>query len=1130
MGRKEKKPAVEVVPTARFSVLSVVANGMAGGGSGGGGAKSAKSAGSEERKSAGEKPAGGQSFGRRDFLRGIEASVQSMWEEEKFFEVDRNSDRGNGKFLVTFPYPYMNGRLHLGHAFSMTKAEFRANYERIKGRNVLFPFGFHCTGMPIQAAANKLREELAKFGCPPEFPASDTAPPPEKQQKTESGEKKGKGKKSKAVAKTGTGVVRTWNILKRMVPEAEIPEFVDPLKWLQYFPPYGMEDLKGFGASCDWRRSFITTSVNPYYDSFIRWQFAKLRDGGRVRFGTRPNVFSALDGQVCADHDRASGEGVGPQEYTLIKLRVRDEGLQGKLAALRGRDVFLAPATLRPETMYGQTNCFVLPDGDYGAYEVKGGDVLVMSARAAKGMAHQGYATGEWGAVTPVLEALKGWDLLGLPLAAPQAVYETVYTLPLLSISMGKGTGVVTSVPSDAPDDYAALRHLQEKADYRAKYNVTEAMCAFDVVPIIEIPGYGSTAAVAVCEKLKVKSPNDREKLAAAKDEVYLKGFTDGVMLVGPYAGRPVKEAKPLIRQEMIDAGLALPYYEPESRVVARSGDECVVALTDQWYLSYGDEDWTQQVLSHVRSDSFEAFARDVQGHFEHRAGWLGEWACSRRFGLGTQLPWDESWVIESLSDSTIYMAFYTLAHLLQGAGNLDGTEVGPSGLRPEDMTEAVWDHVFLGRPLPDGAPAAVAALREEFLYWYPMDLRVSAKDLIPNHLTMSLFTHSEIWKEDPSKWPRAMYANGHILVDAEKMSKSKGNFIMLHEGVRDYGADAVRFACADAGDTAEDANFARTTANAAILSLTTELDFIAEHSARVRDAADAGLRRAELPAWTFFDRAFALDMDRCVARADAKFSGMLFRDALKECWFTMLQARDRYRDWAAQTGAGMHAALLARWMEALVVMVAPFCPHWAEHAWRSVLKREGSVLRAGWPRCAAEDALVAQKQAFLLKAVQTFRRKAAKKGKKGKAPAGAKAGPASAAILVTNVWPQWKQLVLARLREVYAENGGAFPETFSKDFKAFAMDEANGIKPKMKFAMQFASFIKGTVAEVGPSAMNAEMAFDQAEFLRDHADYIAKQLELAKVTVHMADDDAAPGTDKDKESSQPGDPCLVML
>ena len=35
---------------------------------------------------------------------------------------------------------------------------------------------------------------------------------------------------------------------------------------------------------------------------------------------------------------------------------------------------------------------------------------------------------------------------------------------------------------------------------------------------------------------------------------------------------------------------------------------------------------------------------------------WLKEWACTHHFGTGTRLPWDEKWVIESLSDSTIYM------------------------------------------------------------------------------------------------------------------------------------------------------------------------------------------------------------------------------------------------------------------------------------------------------------------------------------------------------------------------------------------------------------------------------------------------------------------------------------------
>ena len=58
----------------------------------------------------------------------------------------------------------------------------------------------------------------------------------------------------------------------------------------------------------------------------------------------------------------------------------------------------------------------------------------------------------------------------------------------------------------------------------------------------------------------------------------------------------------------------------------------------------------------------------------------------------------------------------------------------------------------------------------KEFEYWYPFDLRVSAKDLIPNHLTMSLYNHVEIWKDRPEMWPKGIYCNGHIMVDAEKM------------------------------------------------------------------------------------------------------------------------------------------------------------------------------------------------------------------------------------------------------------------------------------------------------------------------------------------------------------------------
>jgi leucyl-tRNA synthetase len=91
---------------------------------------------------------------RRDKLIALEPRARSIWERHQYFMAEPNE---KPKFFSTFPYPYMNGTLHLGHAFSMSKVDFNAWYKRLCGYNVLFPFGFHCTGMPISAAAKKLK-------------------------------------------------------------------------------------------------------------------------------------------------------------------------------------------------------------------------------------------------------------------------------------------------------------------------------------------------------------------------------------------------------------------------------------------------------------------------------------------------------------------------------------------------------------------------------------------------------------------------------------------------------------------------------------------------------------------------------------------------------------------------------------------------------------------------------------------------------------------------------------------------------------------------------------------------------------------------------------------------------------
>ena len=78
------------------------------------------------------------------------------------------------------------------------------------------------------------------------------------------------------------------------------------------------------------------------------------------------------------DHDRDKGEGVGNQKYTAIKIKVL-EPFPACLQPLAGKQVFCLAGTLRPETMCGQTNAWILPEGDYAAFDA-GGDVAYVCA------------------------------------------------------------------------------------------------------------------------------------------------------------------------------------------------------------------------------------------------------------------------------------------------------------------------------------------------------------------------------------------------------------------------------------------------------------------------------------------------------------------------------------------------------------------------------------------------------------------------------------------------------------------------------------------------------------------------------------------------------------------------------
>ncbi|GBE58896.1 leucyl-tRNA synthetase [Babesia ovata] len=1077
-----------------------------------------------------------------------EKLVRALWQEGRVYDAAVPASRSADKYFCTFPYPYMNGRLHIGHAFSMSKAEFQARFQRTQGKAVLWPFGLHCTGMPIMACADKMKAELAEakdLGSSAPTANSEDLPVETTGSEEQAQEKdctKFSSKKSKLTAKSNVKMTQ-MEIMRHMgINDDEIPKFADPQHWLTYFSPLAIQDLQHFGTSVDWRRTFITTDRNPYYNAFVEWQFTRMKDLGTLHFGCRASIFSRSVMQPCADHDRAEGEGATAQEYTAIKMHLEEspfsvlDSLDAVYApykdVLASKQVFLLAATLRPETMYGQTNCFVLPEGsyevvlgfstpklhfnDFGVVEtivsveeaVKNCDCLyVASARSAMNMAYQGLvllrppqAPSTLSEVHSVARCT-GMDLIGSALRTPLSVHERIYVLPMLTISMEKGTGIVSCVPSDSPDDYMTLSEIRKKgAYYKEKYNVDALHCSLDAVPVIDIPGLGTCAAELVCQQEKVASSKDSVKLERCKEILYKRGFYEGVMAVGPYTGRKVSEVKEIIRDEMLKNEQAFVYYEPTKRVVARAGDVCIVALCNQWYTKFSDEAWKQRVLAHVSDPSrFTCYSESALNQVKHVVSWLDNWACSRSYGLGTVLPWEDikqnkNSLIESLSDSTIYMAYYTIAHYLQG--DIFGTTPGSLGLTAEQLTPEVFDYIFhLSDKTPSGLDAAMCdklrLMRDEFSYWYPVDLRTSGKDLIFNHLTMSLFVHNAIWGGVSSidAMPRSYLCVGHILVDAEKMSKSKGNFLTLEDAIALYTADGTRVALADAGDGLDDANFAKETAEAAVLKLHSILQS-AQSDMELAGRTNSGSSLSE-----YAKRVFMNELCVLAERAKEAYSNFVYRDALKYCFYDYINARRNYMQMSQ--GDVDHAAL-TMYHETFCRIANPIIPHMCEYIWLKVLGHSTSLVGEAWPKLPAIDWALHRQVKLLYKNLDDFRKckeksQATSKKRKGAAPVAEFTG---AVIYVAKEYPALHQEVLRALQAMDVVSGAMTEKDVIKALSTSDLVSKASVADK-KAMLAFASFQLRDVAVMGSSALLLELPYCELTFLRSILPFVQQSLEV---------------------------------
>ena len=435
---------------------------------------------------------------------------------------------------------------------------------------------------------------------------------------------------------------------------------------------------------------------------------------------------------------------------------------------------------------------------------------------------------------------------------------------------------------------------------------------------------------------------------------------------------------------------------------------------------------------------------------------------------------------------------------------------------------------------------ARLQQMRQEFRYFYPLDLRVSGKDLVPNHLTFFLYNHTAIFPSH--QWPKAVRANGHLLLNSEKMSKSTGNFLTMRESLERYGADATRLALADAGDSIDDANFVEQLADVFILRLYAQLEFyqqiFSNTSTSTGNERTIQTRPASSP-FNFHDKYFDAEMNHLIKATQASYQSMLYREALKNGFYEFQNARDRYRDAMASlaaTNAGglMHESLIFKFCQVQCILLAPFAPHFCDYLWRTFINGNGngtaacaSIMQAKWPKTLDQSAfevslaagayvhqLIKDARSAYNTHLNIIAKKANKKGAAATANANANAS-AKITVFIASSYPVWQTKCLEKLCQFWDEKSKSFdsknltPAIFA-DPECLSATAGNAARQKT-MVMTFVKSMQKLVSDSGNSISALQSRkpciFDEWTTVTENVDFIKRQLEISSLEIKRAEE-----------------------
>ncbi len=706
------------------------------------------------------------------------------------------------------------------------------------------------------------------------------------------------------------------------IPEEEIGKFSNPEYWVFYFSKKFREAFEKIGFSIDWRREFHTTYLNKVYSKFIEWQYRKLKEKGLIAKGKHPVVWDPKVQKVIGDHDRPDDYiGISPTEVILIKF-------------YDDKNRVYPCATFRPETIYGVTNLWVREDGSYVEAKVDD-EIWIISKDVVEEISDQLHKV-------EIVKEVEGKELLGKFVKNP-VTGEKVPILPASFVNTEIGTGLVMSVPAHAPYDWIALQDLRK--DERWK----EIAEKIRPKSIIKLEGFSEFPAKDICEKMGIKSQEDREKLEEATKEIYNKEFYNGVLkeVFGKHAGKKVYEAKEKLIEDFVNRKIALKHYILPVRFKSRYGGKVhVKIITNQWFLRYSDPQWKK--LAHKCVERMKTIPSDVKQILHQNIDWMRDWAFTHQKELGTPLPWDKNWTIESLSDSTIYMAYYTIAKFLQHSEKY--------GIKVENLDDEFFDYVFLGKGNADRVAEKLGIkkellvkIRNEFEYWYPVDIRISAKDLLWNHLVFFIFHHVAIFSED--KWPRGICINGYVTIEGEKMSKSKGNVIPLEFAVKENSADVIRFILAYAGNSGmDDANIEISKSKTIKKELLEWYEFATKNYGKGRSEKKA------------IDEWFEAVIYKTLKEVEEEYENLNFKNVIIKAYYNL---ENNFRWYHKRTHGNYNSSAISKYIEIRSLMLYPIIPHLISEILEKIKGTE-FALKPSWPSPKEIDENILKSEEFV--------------------------------------------------------------------------------------------------------------------------------------------------------------------